>query len=154
LWPTRARPATLGGDDIPEAEPDIAYLIGVLTMRRATVEGWENESSRQTVLAALDQLISEIEAGDVRIVSGKRPCIRKPASGACYQAWKARSQPWGNQVLAASAEEIRRPGTTSLTSPRDERGSAQAAAVEPGPRPFLSSDDLQRSFGDLKAAGG
>lgn len=39
----------VGRDDIPEADPDIPYLIGVLTMRRATVEEWESESSRQTV---------------------------------------------------------------------------------------------------------
>jgi hypothetical protein len=47
-----------------DEQPETAYLIGVLAFRRASIEEWDDGPSREAVLAAIDGLISDLEAGD------------------------------------------------------------------------------------------
>ena len=48
-----------------EDESEIAELISVLMFRRGAVEQWEDGPRRDVALAAIDALISDLEAGRV-----------------------------------------------------------------------------------------
>jgi hypothetical protein len=48
-----------------DEQPETAYLIGVLVFRRASIEECDDGPSRKAMLAAIDGLISDLEAGDV-----------------------------------------------------------------------------------------
>jgi len=50
---------------VSEDDSTIASLIGVLMFRRRTIEQWDNGAQRETALVAIDDLISDLEAGDV-----------------------------------------------------------------------------------------